>query len=167
MQIIRRIVGILKNRLAKVVNMVLIFVREEASGQLIQCQQCPQHQLSSSSSSTPPHIIIIRFSSDPRSHLDHLWLLSDLLSVTPPIILCAIVGMSARFFLHPRSHLDHLWLLSDLSSVTPPIIFRAVVRISARDFFCEYQQQVASGVQHSGVIRIRMYHGCGETDGGK
>ena len=44
-----------------------------------------------STSSTAPHT--------PRSHLDHLWLLSDLSSVTP-IILRAVVRISARDFFY-------------------------------------------------------------------
>lgn len=48
-------------------------------------------------------IIIIYFSTYPQSHLDHLWLLSDHLSLTPPIILRAVVRISTRglFYTHP------------------------------------------------------------------
>lgn len=43
-------------------------------------------------------IIISHFLTHPRSHLVHLWLPSDLSSVTPPLILRAVVRISARGF---------------------------------------------------------------------
>ena len=43
---------------------------------------------------------IIHFSTQPRAHLDYQWLLTDSSSATPPIVICAVVRISARGFFY-------------------------------------------------------------------
>ena len=62
---------------------------------------------------------------DPPNHLDHLWLLPDLSSVTPPIIPSTVVRISARGYFAMRSTVDEdLQILSLLGlSLFGPLIF--------------------------------------------